>query len=44
MNDEERKGEARVERSSDKEIKTEKDKKDIHSNCRVKPKLSRVRN
>lgn len=44
MNDEGRKGGARVERISAKEIQIEKDQKDIHSNCRLKTKLSSVRN
>lgn len=44
MNDGERKGEEKVERSSAKEIQIENYQKDIHSNCRVKPKLGRVRN
>lgn len=44
MNNEGRKGGARVERISVKEIQIEKDQKDIHGNCRLKPKLSSVKN
>lgn len=44
MNDEGRKEGARVKRIIAKEIQIEKDQKYIRSNCRLKPKLSSVRN